>query len=128
MEIRARRRDIKSDNSLRFTRKRTDYLTIVLFLLPAFVLFFVFLVYPIIRSSYFSMFNWNGLGPAVNFVGADNYKRILTDEVFRKAVLNGLMIVVLSLTIQLPFALGLAIMIGHDLPGRTFFRMVFFLP
>jgi raffinose/stachyose/melibiose transport system permease protein len=128
MEIPARRRDIKSDDSLRFTRKRMDYLTIALFLLPAFVFFFVFLIYPIIRSAYFSMFNWNGLGPAVNFVGADNYKRILTDQVFRKAILNGLLIVVLSLSIQLPFALGLAIMVGRDLPGRTFFRTIFFLP
>jgi raffinose/stachyose/melibiose transport system permease protein len=45
-----------------------------------------------------------------------------------KAVGNCLLIVVLSLGIQLPLALALAIMVGRDLPGRAIFRMIFFLP
>ena len=45
-----------------------------------------------------------------------------------KAVTNCLLIVVLSLGIQLPLALALAIMVGRDLPGRAFFRMIFFMP
>ena len=105
-----------------------DNLTIVLFLAPAFVLFLVFLVYPIFRSAYYSLFDWNGLGPAVDFVGLDNFKQILTDKVFMKAVRNGLLIVVLSLVIQLPLSLALAIMVGRDLPGRAFFRTIFFMP
>jgi raffinose/stachyose/melibiose transport system permease protein len=109
-------------------RPSRDRLAITLFLLPAFVLFLVFLVYPILRSVYFSMFDWNGLGPATDFIGLDNFKRILSDTVFLKAMGNGLLIVVLSLTIQLPLSLGLAIMVGRDLPGRAFFRTVFFLP
>ena len=110
------------------SRKTQDNFTIVLFLLPAFVLFLIFLVYPIFRSAYYSLFDWNGFGPAVNFVGLDNYKQILADTVFMKAVGNGLLIVVLSLIIQLPFSLALAIMVGRDLPGRAFFRMAFFMP
>jgi raffinose/stachyose/melibiose transport system permease protein len=109
-------------------RQARDSVTIILFLLPAFVFFLVFLVYPIVRSAYFSLFNWNGLGPATKFVGLDNYVRILSDQVFRKAVLNGILIVVLSVAIQLPFALALAIMVGRDLRGRAFFRTIFFLP
>jgi raffinose/stachyose/melibiose transport system permease protein len=58
----------------------------------------------------------------------DNFKRILTDKIFMKAVGNGLLIVVLSLTVQLPLSLALAIMVGRDLPGRAFFRTVFFMP
>jgi raffinose/stachyose/melibiose transport system permease protein len=102
--------------------------TIVLFLLPAFVLFILFLIYPIFRSVYYSLFNWNGLGPAVNFVGLDNFKQILTDQVFIQAVRNCLLIVVLSLAVQLPLALAMAIMVGRDLPGRGFFRTIFFMP
>ena len=119
---------MKPDNHIRSARKVQVNLTVILFLLPAFSLFLLFIVFPIVRSAYFSLFDWNGLGPAVDFVGLDNYKRILADQVFRKAVLNGFLIVLLSLTIQLPFALGLAIMVGRDLPGRTFFRTIFFLP
>jgi raffinose/stachyose/melibiose transport system permease protein len=119
---------MKSDRNSRPPRKIQDNLTIALFLTPAFVLFLVFLVYPIFRSVYYSLFNWNGLGPAVDFIGLDNFKGILTDTIFMKAVGNGLLIVVLSLAIQLPLSLALAIMVGRDLPGRAFFRAVFFMP
>jgi len=97
-------------------------------LAPAFILFLAFLVYPIVRSVYFSTFDWNGLGPAVDNVGLNNFKDILSDKVFVKAVTNNLLIVVLSLAIQLPVALALALMVGRDLPGRAFFRMIFFMP
>jgi raffinose/stachyose/melibiose transport system permease protein len=109
-------------------RRVQEYLTIFLFLLPAFVIFLLFVIYPIFRAIYYSLFNWNGLGPATVFVGLNNFRQILTDQVFVKAVLNCLLIVMLSLVIQLPLALALAIMVGRDLPGRAFFRAIFFLP
>ncbi len=102
--------------------------TIVLFLLPAFILLSIFLVYPIFRSTYFSLFNWKGLGPAVDYIGLENYKRLLTDQVFLKAVKNGVLIVVFSLIIQLPLAMGLALIVGRNIPGRSFFRAIFFMP
>jgi raffinose/stachyose/melibiose transport system permease protein len=103
-------------------------MTIVLFLLPAIVLFSIFLVYPIFQSVYYSLFSWKGFGPAVDFIGLNNFKRILTDWIFIKAVGNGLLIVVLSLTIQLPLSLALALMVGRNLRGRAFFRTIFFVP
>jgi raffinose/stachyose/melibiose transport system permease protein len=109
-------------------RRTQDYITIALFLLPAFVLFLVFIVYPIIRSSYYSFFTWNGLNPAKDFVGIKNFESILADKIFLKAVKNGLLIVTLSLTLQLPLSLVLAILVGRDLPGRGFFRAIFFMP
>jgi len=122
------RKVVKSGRNSHSPRKVQDNLTVFLFLLPAFVLFLVFLVYPIVRSIYFSTFDWNGLGPAVDFIGLDNFKRILTDKIFMKAVGNCLLIVVLSLTLQLPLSLTLAIMVGRDLPGKAFFRTIFFMP
>ena len=110
------------------SRRVQDHLTIFLFLLPAFVLFLLFIIYPIFRAVYFSFFNWNGLGLATVFVGLNNFKQILTDQVFMKAVWNCILIVILSLAIQLPLALMLAIMVGRDLPGRAFFRAIFFMP
>ncbi len=110
------------------SRRVQDYVTIALFLAPAFILFLVFMVYPIFRSIYYSTFDWNGLGPAVNFVGLGNFKQILNDKIFMKAVGDCFLIVVLSLLTQLPLALALAIMVGRDLPGRAFFRAIFFMP
>ena len=112
----------------RSTRRLQGRMTIVLFLLPALALFLIFLVYPIFQSVYYSLFNWKGFGPAVDFVGLDNFKRILTDQIFLKSVGHGLLIVVLSLSIQLPLALALALMMGRSLRGRAFFRTIFFMP
>ncbi|HEX9027987.1 MAG TPA: sugar ABC transporter permease [Anaerolineales bacterium] len=120
--------EFASRQRARSTRRVQDYLTITVFLAPSFILFLVFLVYPIFRSIYYSTFNWNGLGPAVDFVGLDNFKQILTDKVFMKAVGDCFLIVALSLVIQLPLALALSIMVGRDLPGRAIFRTIFFLP
>ncbi|MCJ7666624.1 MAG: sugar ABC transporter permease [Actinobacteria bacterium] len=102
--------------------------TVLLFLLPAIVLLLIFLIYPIFRSIYYSLFDWKGFGPAVDFVGLGNFIRILTDKIFLKAIVNGLLIVVFSLIIQLPLALILALMVGRKLKGRGFFRTVFFMP
>jgi len=109
-------------------RRLQDTVLIALFLLPALILFLLFVIYPIFRSIYFSMFDWNGLGPAVDFVGLQNFKDILTDQVFLKALRNVLLIIVFSLGLQLPLALALAVLVGRSLPGRGLFRTIFFMP
>ncbi len=68
------------------------------------------------------------MGPAVDFIGLQNFKRIFTDQVFMKAIGNALLIIVLSLGVQLPMAMALAIMIGQKIRGRAFYRTVFFMP
>jgi len=110
------------------TRRAKDRLVVFLFLLPALVLFLLFVVYPIFRSAYFSTFDWKGLGAATKNIGLGNYRKILTDDVFLKSVKNVLIIIVLSLGLQLPAAIVLANMVGRDLPGRGLFRTIFFLP
>jgi raffinose/stachyose/melibiose transport system permease protein len=109
-------------------RRFQDTLLIALFLLPALILFLLFVIYPIFRSLYFSLFDWNGLGPAVDFVGLQNFKDILSDQVFLKAVRNVFLIIIFSVGIQLPLALALAVMVGRGLPGRGLFRTILFMP
>jgi raffinose/stachyose/melibiose transport system permease protein len=120
--------NLKPKKPSNIRQKFTGKLFIFLFLLPALILFLIFVVYPIFRSIYFSTFDWNGLGPAITNTGLGNYKRIFTDDVFLKAMLNVLVIIILSLGLQLPLALVLSIMVGRDLPGRSLFRTMFFLP
>jgi raffinose/stachyose/melibiose transport system permease protein len=109
-------------------RKIQDNITIALFLLPALTIFLIFVIYPIFQSFYYSFFNWKGFGPASDFVGLDNFKNILTDKVFQIALRNGFLIVVFSFLFQLPLSLTLAVLVGRDLPGRVFFRTIFFMP
>jgi raffinose/stachyose/melibiose transport system permease protein len=110
------------------TRKRRELGTIALFLTPAFVFYLLFLVLPMLQASYVSLFDWKGFGPPVNLAQPDNFTSILGDKVFVKGLTNALLIVVLSIAVQLPLALSLALMVGRRLPGRAFFRTVFFLP
>lgn len=109
-------------------RHNQDNLTIFLFLLPAFALFLLFVIYPIFQSVYYSFFDWKGFGVAEDFIGLDNYKNILSDRVFLIALRNAVLLIVFSLLIQLPLSLLLAVMVGRDLPGRVFFRTIFFMP
>ena len=77
-----------------------------LFLLPALALYAVFVLFPIVQAARYSLFNWNGLEPLDQFIGLANYQRALADPVFLGAVRHNVFIIVLSLAIQIPFALG----------------------
>jgi raffinose/stachyose/melibiose transport system permease protein len=102
--------------------------TVVLFLAPALVLYVVFVLLPIGQGAYYSLWKWNGLKPLTDFVGLANYGRALSDELFTGAVWHNVAIIVLSLTIQLPLSLALAMYLNRQFPGRAIFRLLFFLP
>jgi len=103
-------------------------LTIAAFVLPALIVYVLFVLFPIAQAMYYSLWDWKGLGPLQKFVGLDNYRRALGDGVFQMAIQHNLTIVVLSLAIQLPIALGVALLIRGNIPGRAIFRTIFFLP
>jgi raffinose/stachyose/melibiose transport system permease protein len=104
-------------------------LSIVLFTLPALVLFAGLVLLPMLLGVYTSLFKWNGFGglPS-NFVGLDNFLRLLSDEVFLGDLKRGLILVLLSVLVQLPIALGLALLINQRLRFRGLYRLIFFAP
>jgi raffinose/stachyose/melibiose transport system permease protein len=102
---------------------------ILLFVLPGMVIFTLFVLMPIGQSVYYSGYNWDGFGPPRDFVGFGNYTRLLNHSVFQESVLHSFTIMVLSLTIQLPLSLGLALLVGRGkLAGRKIFRAFLFIP
>ena len=101
---------------------------ILAFLTPALLLYLVFLVYPILQGARYSLYDWNGLGGLTDFVGFANFTAAFDDEVFRGALAHNVIILVLTLLLQLPFALFLAVMLDQNLRGRTFMRVLFFAP
>jgi len=107
---------------------RSRLLTIALFLLPALVLYGVFVIFPIIQAVHFSLFKWNGLKPLTDFIGLANYQRALQDPIFQGAVSHNIAIIVLSFAIQIPIALGLALVLSRRFRGRAMLRLVFFAP
>jgi raffinose/stachyose/melibiose transport system permease protein len=102
--------------------------TIAVFLIPGLILYTGLVVIPILQAIRYSFYKWNGLGALDQFVGLQNYVNALSDPIFRGAILHNLVILVLSIVIQLPLALGLALMVQRGLRGRTVFRLIFFLP
>ena len=110
-------------------KKFGDVLTIFLFLLPALVLFVGILIAPIVMSGYYSFFDFNGLSNKT-FIGFNNYIELFTSKQipFAKALFNASMLAVLSVFIQLPFSLGLALMLGKGIKGERMFLSVYFMP
>jgi raffinose/stachyose/melibiose transport system permease protein len=96
--------------------------------LPALLVYVLFVLYPIVQAMFYSLWDWKGLGPLQKFIGLENYRRALSDGVFQMAISHNLLIVVLSLALQLPFALGVALLIRGNIRGRILFRTIFFLP
>jgi raffinose/stachyose/melibiose transport system permease protein len=108
--------------------RSSRWLPIVLFLLPALILYAIFVLLPILQGAYYSLFKWNGLQPLTNFIGLDNYAKAFGTKQFTHAIGNNLLIIFLSLAIQIPFSLALAVFLNARFPGRTLLRVIFFLP
>src|SRR3954469_6809821 len=97
-----------------------------LFVLPFLVLFCVFLLYPLTRSFYLSLFHEGGTA-AARFIGMGHYRFILTDPIFWLACLNTFAFAILFLLVQVPASLGLAILLNsRRVRFREPFRFAFF--
>lgn len=112
----------------RRSRDRRRWVTIALFLAPALVLYLLLVVAPVVQAIYYSAFDWNGLGSLDEFVGLDNFKRAFSDEVFIGALKHNGFFIALSLLVQLPFALAIAMLLNERLRGRVLLRILFFAP
>ncbi|MER7502170.1 sugar ABC transporter permease [Nonomuraea pusilla] len=111
----------------RVRRRRSA--TIALFVLPALVLFLLLVVAPILIAMYSSVFRWNGFGGLpTNFVGLDNFTRLFGTEVFRDDLWHLVVLIAFSVCVQLPFSLGIAMLLHQRIRGRALYRLVFFAP
>jgi raffinose/stachyose/melibiose transport system permease protein len=111
----------------RVRRRARRRLELVLLLGPALVLFVGFVLAPIAVAAYYSLHAWNGFGP-LQWVGLENYKQALSDPVFQNAIKHNLIFAVLSVVLQLPLSLGIALLLNRSLRGRAFLRLVVFAP
>jgi raffinose/stachyose/melibiose transport system permease protein len=95
---------------------------------PAFVVYAVFLLYPLGRAVHLSLFDWDGLTLAT-FVGLDNYADVVTDERLRAAFGHALVLIVFFALLPTAIGLALAAVLNRaKVRGLAFFRTVVFLP
>ncbi len=101
---------------------------LLLCLPPALLLFTLFVALPMGEAAWYSFFRWNGFGQPSEWIGLRNFERVLANPAFHTALLNNGLIILVSLLVQLPLALGLAVLLADRLRGTQGFRLIFFLP
>jgi len=107
---------------------KTNSRTAFVFLLPAFAFLIVFVVWPILYSVDLSFYDWNGVSALRKFAGLGNWTSLLSDEIFWRALRNNIVIVVLSIAIQMPIAMGLAVLIHRGGKVLKIFKVVYYFP
>ncbi len=98
------------------------------FVSPYFVVFAVFGLFPLVYTAWVSLHEWTLLAGKVEFVGLANYRELLVDSSFWRALVNTFGIFILATVPQLIFATVLAQMLNTGLRARTFWRMSVLLP
>lgn len=122
------------------TRKRWTFdrvSLVVVFLGVPVALYLLFVLYPFTQAAWYSLTSWSGFTSTQEFIGLENYQRLLTDGLFLKAVRNSLvlLLVVPAVTLVLSFALACLLTFGgsstgavRGLAGSSFYRVVSFFP
>ncbi len=107
------------------------YRLVIPFMLPALILYSVFVIYPYAQSIYSSFTGWRGFSPEKPWVGLNNYEQLVHDSNFLNALGNNLffLIVIPIITISLSLLFATLFTQGaRGVPGSAFYRIVFFFP
>lgn len=100
-----------------------------IYLAPGFIIYLVFVFYPLLETIRTSFYQWDGFSTNRSFVGLSNYLRLFQDQQFFQAIQNNIIFIVFYSIIPIIIGLFLASLLGRKpIPGLTFFRTVLFLP
>lgn len=100
----------------------------ILFVLPAFLLYALFVVYPFFQSLYFSLTSWDGVSATKPFVGLQNYRELIRDNLLWRSLGHNVIWVVIGTIAPMVVGLFLAVLLWGRPRGFTLFRTVYFLP
>ena len=97
------------------------------FISPFFILFGIFGVFPILFALWISFRNWKGIRGG-EFIGFENFTRLLTDSFFHTALKNTMILGLLYTTLMILLSLGFAALLNRPMRGRALYRTAYFLP
>ncbi|GAQ24411.1 carbohydrate ABC transporter permease [Tepidanaerobacter syntrophicus] len=105
-------------------------ITPYLFMLPCFILLFVFIFLPLIQNFIYSLYDFAAFSPTKTFVGLANFKALLKDKVVVTGLTNNVRYAIISVICQVFGGLILAAILEDKLFRRIapFFRVVYFMP
>lgn len=113
--------------SLRQRAKKHCYLLLVL---PALLMYLVFIIFPFLNSIRYSFYEWSGVGP-MTYIGLGNYKTIFTGILkpfFVRALQHNIYAFFLNFTLQTVMGLGLALALYTVIKGSNLYKTIFFIP
>lgn len=107
----------------------SDKKAIFLFVFPTLLIFAIVILAPILISGYYSLLKWDGIGKST-FIGINNYINLFhnNSDGFSKSILNSFTLAGLSVVIQIPLSLALALILARGIKGENFYRTVYFIP
>lgn len=107
-----------------------EYHPVLVFTLPAVVVVFVLMVFPVFYTVYMSLHSWFASSlTSPEFIGLQNFKRAFTqDERFRNAIWLTVYFTILATTLQLVLGIALALLLNRPFRGKGFFRSIFLMP
>lgn len=110
-------------------KNRKTRLGVMLFILPALVIYLLFQIVPLIGAAYFSVVEWNGIaGSDLKFVGLQNYVNAFSNQDFILSLKNMAKMVIFSVLFHTPIALLMAVAINTRCRGFRLFKALFFVP
>ncbi len=115
------------DNSKRW-REIKNQLPNYLFILPHFLLFALFLLFPIFRGLQISLYDWKIMLQEQKFIGLANYQALLNDKVFWEVLGNTVVFMLMTVAINVVLALIVASGLKHGFVGSDILRVLFYAP
>jgi len=100
----------------------------VLFILPAFILFLAFFIYPVFTAINNSFTSWNGISKNVHYIGFDNYVQAFHDVAFWKSVRNNVYFILFSCLIQVPLIVIFSLLIANVKRFKGLYKTAVFMP
>lgn len=113
---------IKRVKKGRLEQQNSGYLLI----LPSYLIYTVFTLIPICWTLVMSFTDYNL--QTANFVGFSNYKKMFSDSLFVSSIWHTLQYTVMTIPVAMVLGLILAVLLNRAIPGRSFFRTVFYMP
>lgn len=119
--------------------RREKYIAVAVFLLPAVALYGTFFLLPMAQAFYVAMFRWSGMSQHREFVGLENFHKLLgfgishgqraaSDPLFWKALGHNIEFMIVSLLVIIPLALFFGTMLSGQLRGATGYRAIYLFP
>ena len=106
--------------------KKDEIIWLILFITPVISLFFLFFILPILFLFVTSFTNWDGI--SAEFVGLENYVKLLNKKTFIRSIVNNLYWCFTAAFITVPLALIIALLLAHRSRGWKVFRTILFIP